>query len=324
MAGEGRAQRVGAIIAGVLVALLAPVATIAVWLRWRVLDQEWTVARLRPMGTDDRVRDDIVTIITRQLETRLAAFEQSSKLDAIRPMIDALGGVPAAAAAIGPQVRAFVFSDHFEPVWTMLLTTGFPHAVAMLQGKADPLLAASGGDVTLSAAPLAMAIDQETSGVAGDLIGMLGDPSLSITLFHLRALPYLEFLARNATLIAVGSSLILLLSLVSLFILARNRWNALLWTAGGTILAFIGASILIETEAEKRLNRVHDASAHDIARVVANTMIAALFDHFVIIVIALAVVMLVAFITPRWLLPRKHPETESATPGLASGAPPAG
>ena len=321
MAGDGRAQRAGAIIAGVLVALLAPVATVAIWLRWRVLDQEWTVARLRPMGTDDRVRDDVVTIITRQLETRLAAAEQSSRLDAIRPMIDALGGVPAAAAAIGPQVHDFVFSDHFEPVWTALLTGSFPHAVAMLQGKADPLLAASGGDVTLSAAPLAAAIDQQTSGAAGDLIGLLGDPSLSITLFHLRALPYIEFLARNATLIAVGSSLILLLSLVSLFVLARNRWNALLWTAGGAILAFAGASILIETEAEKRLNRVHDAAAHGIAQVTANTMIDALFDHFVIIVIALAVVMLVAFITPRWLLPRRGAETEPATPDLATGSP---
>lgn len=323
MAGERRARRAGAIIAGVLVALLAPVASVAIWFRWRVLDQEWTVARLRPIGADDRVRDDIVTIITRQLEARLTAIEQSSTLNLIRPLINQLGGAPAAAAAIGPQVRDLVFSDHFEPVWTALLTAGFPHAVAMLQGKADSLLAASGGDVTLSAAPLAQAIDQETSGVAGSLIGLLGDPSLSITLFHLQALPSIEFLARNATLIAVGSSLLLLLSLGALFVLARNRWNALLWTAGGTILTFIGASILIETEAEKRLNRVHDASAHNIARLTANTMIAALFDHFVIIVIVLAVVMLVAFVTPRWLLPRKQPETPSAMPDLAAGAPPA-
>ena len=298
-----RARLIGTIIAGAFVAILAPIATILAWYRWRILDSDRMVRLLQPVGTNNEVRDDLANIVTTQLTTRLEAFEQSPRVAVLRPLIDALGGVPAAVNAVGAQIREVVYSDQFDAIWTAILTSGYPRLVSSIKGNQDGVLATSGGDVTLDVGHLATAIDQGIGGTPGDLIGMLGDAPIYVTLYHMRTLSYLEFAARHATVLAVGSFLLAIVSLVALLLLAENRSRAILWTAGATILTFIGASIYIETEVEKHLNRVHDSNANDIARVFANTVIGSLYDGFTIVVIGLAIVVLLAFIYPRWLAP---------------------
>jgi hypothetical protein len=319
------ARLVGTIIAGAFVAILAPIATIHAWFRWRVLDSDRMVSLLQPVGTNNEVRDDLTNIVTTQLTTRLEAFEQSPKVAVLRPLVDSLGGVQAAVNAIGAQIREVVYSEQFDAIWKDILTLGYPRLISIIKGNQDGVLATSGGDVTLDVGHLAAAIDQGIGGAAGDLIGALGDTPVYVTLYHMRSLSYLEFVARHANLLAIGSILLAIVSIVALLLLAENRPRAILWTAGATILTFTGASMYIETEVEKHLNRVHDANANDIAQVFANTVIGSLYDLFAIVVIGLAIVVLLAFIYPRWLQPwwrdRRAPVPQS--PDLTTGAPPA-
>src|SRR4051794_2470258 len=318
-----RARLVGSIITGAIVAVLVPIATILAWYRWRILDSDRMVKLLYPVGTNNEVRDDLTNIVTTQLTTRLESFEQSPKVDVLRPMIIALGGVPAAVSAVGTQIRDVVYSDQFGPIWTAILTDGYPRLVSIIKGNQDGVLATSGGDATLDVEHLATAIDQGVGGTAGDLIGALGGSApVYITLYHMRKLAYLEFATRHATTLAVGSLLLAILSFIVLLLVSENRSRAILWTAGATILTFIGTTIYIESEVEKQLNRVHDANANDIARVFSNTVIDSLYDVFVIVVIALVIIMLLSFIYPRWLEPwwleRRAPASQRAD--LATGS----
>jgi hypothetical protein len=322
-----RARLVGTIVAGAFVAILTPIATILAWYRWRILDSDRMVKLLYPVGTNNEVRDDLTNIVTSQLTTRLEAFEQSPNVDLLRPLIGALGGIPAAVSAIGTQIRDMVYSDQFSAIWTEILTTGYLRLVSIIKGNQDGVLATSGGDVTLDVGHLASAIDQSIDGFADVLIGVLwGIAPVYVTLYHMRSLAYLEFAARHATTLAVGSFLLGILSLIVLLLVAENRSRTILWTAGATILTFIGTTIYIETEVEKQLNRVHDANANDIARVFSNTVIGSLYDVFVIVVIALAIIVLLAFIYPRWLEPwwrgRHTPVMQPAD--LATGSQSAG
>jgi len=187
------------------------------------------------------------------------------------------------------------------------------------------VLATSGGDVTLDVGHLTAAIDQGVDGAAGGLIGALGGAApIYVTLYHMRSLAYLEFAARHATTLAIGSLLLALLSLAVVLLVAENRPRAILWTAGATILTFIGASIYIETEVEKRLNQVHESNASDVARIFANTVIGSLYDVFVIVMIGLAIIVLLAFVYPRWLVPwwnARHSPVPQPT-DLKTNAPP--
>jgi hypothetical protein len=321
-----RARLVGTIIAGAFVAVLAPIATILAWYRWRILDSDRMVKLLYPVGTNNEVRDDLTNLVTSQLTSRLEAFEQSPRVEALRPLIDALGGVPAAVSVVGTQIRDAVYSDQFGTIWRTILTDGYPRLVSIIKGNQDGVLATSGGDVTLDVGHLTAAIDQGVGGVAGDLIGALGGAApIYVTLYHMRSLAYLEFAARHATTLAIGALLLALLSFTALLLVAENRPRAILWTAGATILTFIGASIYIETEVEKRLNRVHESNASDIAQVFANTVIGSLYDVFVIVVMGLAIIVLLAFVYPRWLEPwwrARHSPVPQAT-DLKTNAPPA-
>jgi len=106
-----RARLIGTIIAGVFVAVLAPIATILAWYRWRILDSDRMVKLLYPVGTNNEVRGDLTTLIASQLTSRLEAFEQSPRVEALRPLIDALGGVPAAVSLVSSQIRDVIYSD---------------------------------------------------------------------------------------------------------------------------------------------------------------------------------------------------------------------
>jgi hypothetical protein len=309
---SARVRTIATVLAGAVAAIAAPVATVFVWFRWQLLDGERAVKLLAPVGREESVRTDIVAVAANQLTARAERYEQLPQAAGIRPLIDQLGGVAAAIGLIRDEVQQFVLSERFTAIWDQIVASQYTRLIEFVKGRDQTVLQLSNGDVSLDLAALATGIDQLTDGPTGDLIGSLGSEPISIQLFHLRSLDWLEWAARNATIGALLFSALAVGGFALVALLASNRAKAIAWTAAGALLAVIVATYWINAELEDELRRIHEPNAQSLATSFADAIADSLLRGFGIAVLALALVVLAAFLTPR--LRARQPKRTPANP----------
>ena len=243
-------------VAGLLVAvaaLLAPVAVVARWAHDEVSDTDRYVETITPLATDPAVQDAIVERITREIFTRLDVRAVTEEA------VDALAeqGLPSRAATtltalsgtladsiesfVTDRVRRFIESQEFADAWVAANREAHVQMVALLTGKDTEKVTVTGNAVQVNLAAVIDAVKARLVARGFELADRLPEVNAQFTVFQSADLTK----AQNAFRLLDNAALVLpylalLLAGLAVYI-SRDRRRTLMYVG----LAVAGSMLLL-------------------------------------------------------------------------------
>jgi hypothetical protein len=300
-------------------AILAPVAVVASWAKIELTDTDNFVATYAPLAKDPAVQayitDQIVDVINQQVNVEQLT---SDVIDGIT----SLGTGPAATKALealkGPATQGiqslihtavsnFVASNAFADVWKAALKLSHSQLVATMQNNPKAAIAiGSDGSIGIQLAPI---IDQVKATLVSKGITFASQiPTIdkTITVAQSDAIPTVQ-VAYNVALVA-GAWLpwVAIVFLAAGVLVARRRSVALVWAAIALALSMI---IMAAAFAIGRIVFIASASPSllpsSVARTLYTTVVAAMQDTTVAVLVLAIVVAIVAWFAGPFEVPRR-------------------
>ncbi len=300
-------------------AILAPVAVVASWAKVQLTDTDTFVATYAPLAKDPGVQayitNQVVDVINQQVDVKQIT---SDVIDGIT----SLGTGPAATKALealkGPAaqgiqslmhtaVNNFVTSNAFADVWTAALKLSHAQLVATMQNDPKAAIAiGSDGSIGIQLGPI---MDQVKSRLVSQGITFASQiPTIdkTITVAQSDSIPTVQ-LAYNVALVA-GAWLpwVAIAFLAAGVLVARRRAVALIWAAIALALSMI---IVAAGFAIGRIVFIASASPSllpsNVARTLFNTVVAAMRDTTVAVLVLAIVVAVVGWFAGPFEVPRK-------------------
>lgn len=316
------------LVAGILIAiaaLLAPVAVLATWARDEIEDTDRYIETITPLASDPAVQDAIATRIEDAIFSRLdveaitqevvnALSQQDLPANAVATLQAVSGPLASAIEGfISDQIDAFVQSNRFEELWIEANRDAHKAMVAILTGEGTETVDVSNGAVSINIGELVNEVKQSLVNRGFALAERVPKVTATYTVFQSDDLTKAQGAFKLLDGVATWLPIVGLVLLAAAVMLARDRRRALL--AAG--LAIAGSMLLLGA----LLNLIRPIYLDAIPADASTDAAAAVYDTLVdFIRMALRAVLVVALTLAvvMWLMaPRGSGAT--ARRGLARG-----
>ena len=300
-------------------AILAPVAVVASWAKVELTDTDTFVATYAPLAKDPGVQAYITTQVVDVINQQVDVKQITSQ---VIDGITSLGTGPAATKALealkGPAaqglqslihtaVNNFVTSNAFADVWTAALKVSHAQLVATMQNNPKAAIAiGSDGSIGIQLGPIIEKVKAALVGQGITFASQIPTIDRTITVAQSDAIPTVQ-LAYNVALVA-GTWLpwVAIAFLAAGVLVARRRVLALIWAAVALALSMI---IVAAGFAIGRIVFIASASPSllpsNVARTLFNTVVSAMEDTTVAVLVLAIVVAVVAWFAGPFEVPRK-------------------
>jgi hypothetical protein len=164
-----RARRIGAAVLVIVASVLAPIATLGVWLRTEITDTGRYVETVEPLVSDPVVQTFVADRVTDRL------FQEVDVQGAIEQALPERAAFVSSALTTGLQtvVREatlrVVQSDQFAQLWTAANRLAHEQLVAVLTGESSGVITTKDGVVSL-----------DLSGIASEVVNRLRDRGIGL------------------------------------------------------------------------------------------------------------------------------------------------
>lgn len=247
-------RRAGAFIAlVVLVAILAPVALAASWVRGTVFDTDRYVGTVAPLASDPTIQAAVSEAASRAALDRLAATGAAQKAqDALTAV-----GVPETVAeglllpvrgqvqqVVTSTVARVVASEQFVESWTVSNRTAHTALVALLRGEdISDLVVVEGATVGIALGSVVAAIESQLVEAGVPLAERIPPVAITVPVMTIEALPLAQRAARVLDLVGRWLSLAVVALFTAAVLAAPDHARGLQVAALAALASLVAVSV---------------------------------------------------------------------------------
>jgi multisubunit Na+/H+ antiporter MnhC subunit len=285
-----------------LAAISTPLAIMANWVTYQVLEADAYVGAVQPIVRRERVQRDLVDLIMRELDPALASVTASQT--PIRLLVRGAGGHEAVLGQIRGLLASAVATGTFEEIWGEVNRSAHAMVDDVLRGDGAVTDGENGRVFTLNLAELVASIEASPTSPLGQMLAAIPpDQMPQIALFEVPEMPEVAFYVRHARLIGVLLAALSILLIGAGIWLAPSRRRAIAW-AGAAMIVSLGIALLVRSRLVDTFARVSDPQE----RYLATTYVDALVTPLEIALLVAAVIGLATAVAA-WLLGRRGRRT---------------
>lgn len=264
-----------------LAAVTTPLAIVTNWLSLQVLDTDAYVGAVQPIVRQERVREDLVAVIMREIDQALADVTASQA--PIRLLVRGAGGHEAVLGQIRGLLAGAIATDTFEEIWGDLNRAAHAMVDDVLRGEGAVTEGENGRVFTLNLAELVSSLESNPLSPLGQVLAAIPfDAMPHIALFEVPEMPAVALYVRHARLIGfllAGLSTLLLIAGVWL---APGRRRAVGW-AGAAMIGSLAIFLLLRAVVVDELGAVSDPQERYLATTYVEALVASLEIALVVV-----------------------------------------